>query len=180
MPNATDRQGRLADAPGGPACPRGRAGLIPGATGIRALAYDFGYGLGDIAGGSQVVLAGAAPGGAFSRLATVSAPVAPVNPDNVPDAKPAPAPAVVFAGRDLMVVSEDSSGHLVTLTTCVTASCGHTTVVRQVASPGNPIVALGIGVPAGNLRILWSTQDTDFLGGIHYSGHLWIGNKKYP
>ena len=79
-----------------------------------------------------------------------------------------------------MVVSEDSSGHAVTLTTCVAASCGHTTEVRQAARPGNPIVALGIGVPAGNLRIFWSTQDTDFLGAISYSGHLWIGNMQYP
>ncbi len=106
--------------------------------------------------------------------------MAPVSPDNFPDAKPAPPPAIAFAGRDLMVVSEDASGRAVTLTTCVAASCGDTTSARQVASPGNPIVALGIGVPAGNLRILWSTQDTDFLGGIHYSGHLWIGNKRYP
>jgi hypothetical protein len=150
-------------------------------SGQTLLAYDSGYDLGDLAGGSQqVVLASAAPGGSFSRLATVSAPVTPVNPDNIPDAKPAPAPAIVFAGRDLMVVSEDASGHAVTLTTCVATSCGHTTEVRQVASPGNPIVALGIGVPAGNLRIFWSTQDTDFLGAISYSGHLWIGNKEYP
>lgn len=149
-------------------------------SGQTLLAYDSGYDLGDLAGGSQVVLAGAAPGGSFSRLATVNAPVASVNPDNFPDAKPAPAPAIVFAGRDLMVVSEDASGHALTLTTCVATSCGHTTEVRQVASPGNPIVALGIGVPAGNLRIFWSTQDTDFLGAISYSGHLWMGNKEYP
>jgi hypothetical protein len=104
----------------------------------------------------------------------------PVNPDNFPDAKPAPAPAIVFAGRDLMIVSEDASGRAVTLTTCVATSCGRTTQARPVASPGNPIVALGIGVPAGNLRIFWSTQDTDFLGAISYSGHLWTGNKEYP
>jgi hypothetical protein len=145
-------------------------------SGRTLLAYDSGHDLGD---GSQVVLAGAAPGGLFSRLATVNAPVAPVNPDNFPDAKPAPAPAIVFAGRDLMVLSEDPSGHAVTLTTCVAASCGHTTEVRQVARPGNPIVALGIGVPAGNLRVFWSTQDTGFLGAISYSGHLWIGNLQY-
>ena len=44
---------------------------------------------------------------------------------------------------------------------------------------GHPIVDLGIGVPAGSLRILWATQDRDFLGVISYSGHLWIGNRRY-
>lgn len=113
-------------------------------------------------------------------MATVNAPVSAVNPNGGPDAQPAPAPAIVFGEHDLLVVSEDSSGHAIRLTTCSAASCGDTTQVRQVVGVGNPIVDLGIGVPAGNLRILWATQDQDFLGAISYSGHLWIGTSGYP
>jgi hypothetical protein len=143
-------------------------------SGQTLLAYDT-----SALAGSQVVLASAAPGQSFSQLATVNAPVAAISSDDPSSAAPAPAPAIIFGGSDLMVVSEDASGHTVTLTTCSDASCG-TAEVIPVASVGHLIVDLGIGVPAGNLRILWATQDTDFLGGTHYSGHLWVGNDLYP
>ena len=147
-------------------------------SGQTLLAYDTS----DAVGGSRVVLEGAAPGGSFSQLAAVRAPVAAVNPGNVVGAQESgpPTPAIEFSGRDLMAVSEDSSGHAVMLTTCAVVSCGTTIKVSKVADVGHPIVDLGIGVPAGTLRILWATQDTDFLGAIHYSGHLWIASSAYP
>jgi hypothetical protein len=124
-------------------------------------------------GSSQVVLGSVGPGGSFSQLAAVNAPVS--NVDGAQYSGP-PAPAIEFSGRDLLVVSENPSGHAVTLTTCAVTSCGNTTKVSQVATVGNPIVELGIGVPTGTPRIFWATQDTDILGAISYSGHLWIGN----
>ncbi len=120
---------------------------------------------------SQVVLGSVGPSGSFSQLAAVNAPVAYVH-----DYAETPDPAIEFSGRDLLVVSENPSGHAVTLTTCAVTSCGNTTKVSQVATVGNPIVELGIGVPTGTPRIFWATQDTDILGAISYSGHLWIGN----
>lgn len=145
-------------------------------SGQALLAYDS-TGTGT---GSQVVLAGAPPGGSFSQLAAVNAPVSDVNPGNFPDSKPAPDPAITFGGRDLLVVSEDPPGHAVTLTTCTVTACANTVKVSRVADVGNPIADLGIGVPAGTQRIFWATQDTDILGGISYSGHLWIGGGTYP
>lgn len=116
------------------------------------------------------------PGGSFSQLATVNAPIAYVDSGGSSAARP----AINFGGRDLIVVSEGSHGHTVTLTTCVAVSCSGTTKVSQVTAVDHPIIGLGIGVPAGNMRILWTTRDTDILGADHYSGHVWIGSKAYP
>jgi hypothetical protein len=160
------------------AFPAGAIAITVTSSGQALLAYDAGLftGFSD----SQVVLAGAEPGGSFRQLAAVNAPISGVSPDGNPGAWPAPYPAIAFAGPDLVVVSEDPAGHAVTLTACAIASCGNATKVTKVADVGHPIVALGIGVPAGAQRIFWATQDTDVLGAIHYSGHLWIGNQTYP
>jgi hypothetical protein len=157
-----------------PVHPAGAVAITATSSGQTLLAYDAGLftGYSD----SEVVLAGAAPGGSFSSLAAVKAPISGAGTGGS-GTGPGPYPAIAFSGPKLLVVSEDSSGHSVTLTTCVTASCGGTIKVTTVAPAGNPVAALGIGIPGSTQPVFWATRDTDVLGGIHYSGHLWIGHR---